>query len=325
MAASRSRLIGSDDEGTIFCQVAEKGETVTAMTSFEGFGEVTWDADAKPNKTFVVNSHMTFWGKAEAASATNPGKPSKPSGGSTSGSENKPGEMPDSKLPDHVVDSIVRAVNNAKQGENVKVNMGSKTVISKEVLEAARGKDVSVTLIMEGYSWTINGKDIMAANLQDIDLKVIKNTDHIPGSTVKALVGDNPCMQITLVHEGNFGFKATLTIGVGTEHAGKYGNLYYHDSAGKMVFTNAGKINADGDVSLTFSHASDYLLVMSAQAMSQADVPNNLMPTGTAQAADGNVRKSAKTGDNTLVYLWLLMSITAAGVIVYASRRRIYN
>lgn len=325
-----SRLLGSNDEGIIFCQVAEKGETVTALTTFEGFGEVTWDADAAPDKTFVVDKHMTFWGKAETASTTNPSKPSKPSNGSTSGSDNKPGETPDSKLPDHVVDSIVRAVNNAEQGENIKVNMGNKTVISKEVLEAARGKDVSITLIMEGYSWTINGKDIIAANLQDIDLRVIKNTDHIPSTTVRALAGDNPCMQITLVHEGNFGFKATLTIGVGTEHAGKYGNLYYHDSAGKMVFTNAGKINADGDVSLIFSHASNYLLVMSEQEMSQADVPNNLMPTGTdrngnTSVADGSVRKSAKTGDGAMVYLWSLLCIAAAGTLVYAHRKKEYN
>ena len=327
-----SRLIGGDDEGTVFCQVAEKGETVMALTSFEGFGEITWDADTTPNKTFVVNDHMTFWGKAEDASSTDPDKPSKPSGGSTSGSGNKPGETPDSYLPDRVVDSIVRAVNNAKQGENIKVNMGSKTVISKEILEAARGKDVSVTLVMEGYSWTVNGKDIMAANLQDINLKVIKNTEHIPNSTVKALAGNNPCMQITLVHEGDFGFKATLTIGVGTEHAGKYGNLYYHDSAGKMVFTNAGKINSDGDVSLVFSHASDYLLVMSDKEMSQADVPGNLAPgTDSGQNgnvsvgnAGGNVRKSVKTGDDASVYLWLLLCAAAIGVMVYASRRKAY-
>ena len=185
---------------------------------------------------------------------------------------------------------------------------------------------------MEGYSWTVNGKDIMAANLQDINLKVIKNTEHIPNSTVKALAGSNPCMQITLVHEGDFGFKATLTIGVGTEHAGKYGNLYYHDSAGKMVFTNAGKINSDGDVSLVFSHASDYLLVMSDKEMSQADVPGNLAPgtdsgqNGNVSAgnAGGNVRKSVKTGDDASVYLWLLLCAAAIGVMVYASRRKAY-
>lgn len=328
-----SRLIGEDDKGTVFCQVAEKGETVTALTSFEGFGKVTWDADTTPAQSFVVNGNMTFYGKAEAASSTDPDKPSKPSDGSASGSGNKPGGTPDSALPDHVVDSVVRAINSADQGENIKVNMGSKTVISKEILEAARGKDVSVTLVMEGYSWTISGKDITAANLQDIDLKVIKNTDHIPGSTVKALAGDNPCMQITLVHEGNFGFTATLTIGVGAEHAGKYGNLYYHDSAGKMVFVNAEKIDANGDVSLTFSHASDYLLVISDKEMSQADVPVNLMPetglgqsgSGASDNADGNVQKSPKTGDNAMIYLWLLMSMAAAGIIIYTSRRRVHN
>lgn len=321
---------GGSDEESIFCQVAEKGETVTALTSFEGFGEITWDEGAAPDKTFVVNNHMTFYGHAKASSTTNPGKPSKPSkpsGGSSSGSGNKPGETTESKLPDSTVNSIVNAVKNAEQGENIKVNMGSKSVISKEILEAARGKDVSVTLEMEGYSWTINGKDIMAANLQDIDLRVIKNTDHIPSSTVKALAGNNPCMQLTLVHEGNFGFKATLNIGVGSEYSGKYGNLYYHDSAGKMVFVNAGQIDANGYVSLEFSHASNYLLVMSDQAMSQAEVPANLTPTGTDQggtqsAANTGIRKSAKTGDYTMMYLWLFLCVAAMGIVVYTFRRK---
>lgn len=325
-----SRLLGESEGENIFCQVAEKGETVTALTSFEGFGEVTWDKDAAPDKTFVVVNHRTFWGHAEASSAIDPGKPgkpSKPSDGSSSGSGNKPGETTESKLPDSAVNSIIKAIKDAEQGENIKVNMGSKSVISKEILEAARGKDVSVILEMEGYSWTINGRDIMAANLQDIDLRVIKNTDHIPGSTVKALAGNNPCMQITLVHEGNFGFKAVLNIGVGSEYAGKYGNLYYHDSAGKMVFVNAGQIDSNGSVSLEFSHASDYLLVMSNQAMSQADVPADLMPAGTDQngaqsAAGTGIRKSAKTGDYAMIYPWLLLCLAAMGSAVYMFRRK---
>ena len=346
----------AEEEGTVFCQVAEKGEKVSALTEFEGFGEITWDE--APDQEFVVNSDMKFWGRADSVS-TDPSKPSKPSG-STSGSGNNTNSdtnaAPDSRLPQDVVDSAVKDVNEAEAGETVKISMNSKTVVPKEVLEAAKGKDVSVVLEMEGYSWTINGKDIKATNLQDIDLRVIKNTDNIPSSTVQTLAGDNPCMQITLAHEGNFGFKASLNIGVGSEYTGKYGNLYYHDSAGKMVFMNAGKIGADGNVSLDFSHASDYLLVMSDQAMSQENVPGSLNPTGTSINQNGNgninipttntgsnvnnandtgndskaddagnsseVRRSAKTGDYDTVYLWLLLCAAAMGVMAYTSRKK---
>ena len=158
-----------------------------------------------------------------------------------------------------------------------------------------------------------------------------KNTNNIPGSTVTAVAGDNPSLQISLAHEGDFGFKATLSIGVGSEHAGKYGNLYYHDKNGKLVFIDAGQIDSEGNVSLVFSHASDYLLVISDQAMSQVNVPENLKPAGTnqngaASAVNTNsnvTTRSPKTGDYTAVYPWLLLCAAAAGyTMVYSSRRK---
>jgi len=208
--------------------------------------------------------------------------------------------------------------------------MNSWTSVPTEILEAAKGKYVNVVLVMDGYSWTINGKDIQTIYNRDrTDLKVTKNTNNIPGSTVTAIAGSNPSMQISLAHEGDFGFKATLRIGVGSEHAGKYGNLYYHDSAGKMVFINAGQINSEGNVSLEFSHASDYLLVMSAQAMSQTDVPENLMPAGmdqngttSASNTNNNVTRSPRTGDYTMVYPWLLLCAAAIGIMIYEHKRK---
>lgn len=407
------RYVIRGSEKGIYCQLAEKGETVTAMTTFDGLDEIIWDSDqesAPPSEPFVVNGDKSFYGSTKSYldeppaiadpkpgdpvipgidepiipinpddliykpinpdevtkpsdpdnvdkpgapdSTVKPGdpdetvkpggsddstdknKPSKPSD-SSAGTENKIDAITESKLPDSVVSSIVDRVQVSASGETIKVNMNSSTTVSKEILEAARGKDVNVVLEMDGYSWTINGKDVQAMNLQDINLKVTKHTDNIPSSTVKALAGGNPCMQISLAHEGNFGFKASLNIGVGTENTGKYGNLYYHDSAGKMVFMDAGQIDANGNVSLDFSHASDYLLVMSDQAMSQANVPGSLMPAGTDVNPNGdgnintsttstgsNVRRSAKTGDYATVYLWLLLCTAAMGVMAYTSRRK---
>ena len=39
------------------------------------------------------------------------------------------------------------------------------------------------------------------------------------------LAGDNPTQQLSLTHEGDFGFTATLTMNAGAEYAGKNGNL----------------------------------------------------------------------------------------------------
>lgn len=320
------------EESTIFCQTAEKGETITALKSFQGFGEVTWKGDA-PEPTFVVDEDQTFYGTAEIAS--DPAGPSKPSGSSGSGSTtgtagNVPDSSPDNRLSDTEIEQIVRTVNEAAPGAALRIDMGSSTVVSKEILEAAKGKDVTLVLEMDGYSWTINGGNIVAQGLKDVDLRVTKNTDHIPAAAVQALAGGRPSMQISLAYDGNFGFQAELAIGMGTGYSGRYGNLFYYNDDGKMEFINAGMIDGNGDVKLIFRHASDYLIVVSDQMMSQAEVPDGLQSektTGQSQtqslaAAGSDGGRSVKTGDSDSLCLWLLTGMSAIGVLICFLKRK---
>ena len=327
-------VINAGDEERIFCQVADRGETVDTMTTFEGLGEVTWDEGMAPGETYdvpvhIMNNSVTYRGSAEVIEK--PAEPSKPSNPSTPSGSTSGSTSGDIKYPDKAVSVVIEEINSSTPGQTVQLNMNSWTSVPTEILEAAKGKDVNVVLVMDGYSWTINGKDIQTIYNRDrTDLKVTKNTNNIPGSTVTAIAGSNPSMQISLAHEGDFGFKATLRIGVGSEHAGKYGNLYYHDKNGKLVFIDAGQIDSEGNVSLVFSHASDYLLVISDQAMSQANVPENLKPAGTNQNGaasatntNSNVTRSPKTGDYTMLYPWLLLCAAAVGAItIFGPRRR---
>ncbi len=157
---------------------------------------------------------------------------------------------------------------------------------------------------MEDYSWKISGMDIVVKELKSIDLGVIMDTDNIPSKTIQALAGDNPVQQLSLVHEGDFNFTAALTVNLGKEHAGQYGNLYYHDREGKLVFIDAGQVSPSGDVSLTFSHASDYMIVMSRQKMSQADVPKEFAPAekpnGSQKPTGGSGQKPSGSSNQNL-------------------------
>ncbi len=201
-------------------------------------------------------------------------------------------EQQEGRLPNKQISQIAGLIEKTEPGIPIQIEMAGATVIPKEILEAAKGKNNEIVLNMGGYSWTVNGTDIAATDLKSIDLKVVMDTDNIPGRIIQALAGDHPVQQLSLVHQGDFGFKATLTVNVGNEHAGKFGNLYYHDSAGKLVFIDAGEIAPGGNVSLTFSHASDYMIVMSNQKMSQANVPDELAPVrkpgGTQPGGDQN-------------------------------------
>ena len=46
-----------------------------------------------------------------------------------------------------------------------------------------------------------------------------------PDDVISELAGNNPVKQISLAYSGDFGFKASLTYNIGSEYAGKYGNL----------------------------------------------------------------------------------------------------
>lgn len=248
---------------------------------------------------------------------TQPEEPEQPDNPST------PEQEEGTKLPESAVSGIITAIESTDEGEDISVDMGSATVISKEILEAAQGKDVDIKLNMGGYTWTINGQDIKASNLKDINLKVDVNTNAVPSSVVKKLAGGNPTMQLSLAHEGDFGFLAELSLNVGSDKAGKYGNLFYYDSDGKMVYIDAGVVTADGMLSLTFSHASDYVVVFNEKQMSQSDVPNDLQPlsgggAGNAAQAGG----AARTGDEAPAGMMIAFMAAALAVIAVLVIRR---
>lgn len=323
------------DLEAIFCQVAEIGEKVTFPETFEGYQKITWvDTQYQPGDTFTVKweGGMSFCGygtkdSSEPEEPTSPSKPVNPENPITPSNPEAPEQVnpiQEEKLSESAVQGIVNTINGAGTGESIRVDMGNVTIVPKEILEAAKGKDVNIQLNMNGYTWTINGASILANDLKDINLKVIPDTNHIPSKTIQALAGDNPTRQLTLVHEGDFGFKATLTLNMGNEYSGKYGNLYYHDSDGKMVFINAGQISPNGDVSLEFSHASDYVIVMNDKEMSQTDVPTSVAPiTNNGQKVNQN--KSPKTGDNWMGIVWMLCSFSALGVICSMRRKNQYH
>lgn len=202
----------------------------------------------------------------------------------TTSATDKPAEV---RLSEKEISEITSRIADAGENSTVTVDMKGATVVPKQLLESIRGKAVDVVLNMNGYSWIINGMDALATDLKDINLEVKLDTDAVPTSLVKALAENKPVRQLSLTHNGDFGFRARLVLDLGKEHSGETGNLYYYDSTGKLVFVNAGQIKEDGMVSLTFSHASDYVIV----------IDNNKVDESETAEIKEQKRKSPKTGE----------------------------
>ena len=172
-------------------------------------------------------------------------------------------------------EDIAGEIEDAEEGDEITINMGDETKVPAEIFESVAGKDVDVTFDLgDDLSWTVNGKDIPDdAALADLDLGVALDTDGIPANVVNAITGEVGTVQITLAHDGEFGFTMTLTAPLGKENAGYWANLYHYDEdAEALNFEAAAKIDADGSVSLPMSHASQYAIVIDTHSHAAVDV-----------------------------------------------------
>lgn len=170
-------------------------------------------------------------------------------------------------------------ITDADDGDEIAIDMNGTTEVPKEIFESVAGKDVDVTFELEdGVSWMVNGTDIpMDADLSDLDLGVTMDSDGIPVNVINAITGERDSVQMTLAHDGEFGFTMTLSAPLGKENAGYWANLYHYDEdAEAMSFEVAAEIDDDGNVKLPMSHASQYAIVIddhSHAAEEPADLP----------------------------------------------------
>ena len=178
--------------------------------------------------------------------------------------------------PPTVSEETIDAIKAADPGETVTVDLSSgSTKLDKEVFETLAGKDVTLVVELgDGVSWTVKGSDVPEnADFTDIDMGVTMNSDGIPVDVVNAITGERSTVQITLAHDGDFGFTMTLTAPLGKENPGYWANLYHYDeSAEALNFEAAAKIDEDGSVTIPFSHASQYAIVIDTHSHATVDV-----------------------------------------------------
>ena len=174
-----------------------------------------------------------------------------------------PPYIPPTKTPSQQALDKIEA---AKDGDTVEITLSTgNTKLDKEVFEELAGQDITLVVKLSGgVGWTVNGRDIpQNANLTDIDMGVSMNTSSIPVDLINMVTGEMGTVQMTLAHDGEFGFTMTLTAPVGVENKGLWANLYHYDTTLKqMLFETAAQVDASGNVALKFTHASEYAIVL---------------------------------------------------------------
>ena len=152
----------------------------------------------------------------------------------------------------------------AQEGSTINVDMNGSVVVPGDIFDSIKGKDITITFDMgNGILWSVDGKSIITDKAGDIDFSVKTETNAIPVDIVNNVTGERYSIQISLAYEGEFGFTAVLSIGLGKENAGYTASLYYYnESTGELEFICSDKVAEDGTVSLAFTHASDYVIAI---------------------------------------------------------------
>ena len=204
--------------------------------------------------------------------------------------------------------NVIEAVNKAKTGSKIRVNLLKTTKIPASVFESIKGKDMNVTFkVSDQASWIINGKDITGNVTAPIDLGLVVGTSDIPKQKVTALADGNETIQLSLNYDGVFGFEGILRLSVGKDYSGKIANLYYYnETTSKFEYYQAVQVKEDGTVDFKFSHASDYVIVLNETDMSQTT---------------GSVIASPKTSDNTPVAAAVILLLFGCALMGTAYRK----
>ena len=257
---------GAVSGGGTFTENSKVTVTATPATGYhfvnwtENGTEVSTEATFTFNATVDRNLIAIFAKNEDPTPTPTPTPDPEPSGPSTG----------DSTGWDDILDELENTAN----GDEITIDMGDETKVPAEIFESLAGKDVDVIFDLGDIQWSVNGADIPTdTDFTDLDLGASLGTSGIPVNVINTITGEVGTVQITLAHDGEFGFTMTLTAPLGKENAGYWANLYHYDEdAEALNFEAAAKIDEDGSVTIPFSHASQYAIVIDTHSHATVDV-----------------------------------------------------
>lgn len=201
----------------------------------------------------------------------------------------------------------------------VKIDMSNTSMVYAQTLEQIKEQGIVAELDMgNGIVWSIDGSTISDEGLQDINLEVTVGSQNIPQELVGSIAQDAEYVEISLTHDGAFGFDATLSIDLDNGTPGQYGNLFYYNEATKsMEFLCASVVDENNKVSFVFKHASEYVIVISNEAMQEAaKSESDTEVTAETQNAATEKTVLAQSKESPLVVIQVIVVIVVASIVI---------
>ncbi len=165
-----------------------------------------------------------------------------------------------------VVDTLLCAVADMKDGESQSFNMETESILPKEAIEAIRGKNITISLNLDGYSWNIAGTDVTAEKntAEDLNLEIRQDQGVIPEKMISTISGSHSTVvELNLQHDGPFGLRAGIDYDLGQQFENNTAVLYYYNQAeSRMDKIDTAVVDTSGNLRIDLEHASSYAVVL---------------------------------------------------------------
>lgn len=166
-------------------------------------------------------------------------------------------------------DSVKEKINYAIEHnlQAITVDITNNSTVDKDIFNAIKGKDVTITFIGNGVSWTFNGEDITSNTLSNIDLS-LKPVSNELANKISAKLYEVTGEEITSIpfsfsYDGELPGAAVVKIYIAKNLTGKTINIYryYSDKNTYELVQSNLKVDSDGYVTYSTNHCSDYFAV----------------------------------------------------------------
>ncbi|MBQ6814578.1 MAG: hypothetical protein IJP13_03465 [Lachnospiraceae bacterium] len=212
-------------------------------------------------------------------------------------------------------DAISDEIEDANKGDTIVVDMNGATVVPGDIIEEARDKGITISFVLDnGLTWTIDGSTVTDGDISNINFDTTVEDENnplnnIPVDVIKGVTGEKATIEVNLTYSGNFGFTAVLKANLGSDNAGYYANLYYYNpTTGELEYICADVIASNGETEFTFTHASDYLVVIDDEDLGKKASDDDKDTTEDKDDGKNDINGEVPdSGDIETFYLWAMM------------------